>query len=110
MSEARKSQVDVAVAVAAPGRVTVSSALTFATARRICAAGIECFVSDGSPLIVVDCAGVPNADSAGLAVLIEWRRWVHQRERHLKFVNLPTQISAIAHLSEVSEVLADAVA
>jgi hypothetical protein len=43
-------------------------------------------------------------------VLIEWRRWAHQHGRHLKFTNLPAQISAIAHLSEVSEVLADAVA
>jgi phospholipid transport system transporter-binding protein len=61
-------------------------------------------------MIVVDCGGVTNADSAGLAVLIEWRRWAHQRGQQLKFANLPVQISAIAHLSEVSEVLADAAA
>ena len=96
--------------IASPGHISVSSALTFETASRVCDAGVQCFVSDGSPTIVVDCAAVPNADSAGLAVLIEWRRWAHQHGRHLKFTNLPTQISAIAHLSEVSEVLADAVA
>jgi phospholipid transport system transporter-binding protein len=76
----------------------------------VCAAGIECFVRDGSAALIVDCAGVPNADSAGLAVLIEWRRWAHQHNRHLTFVNLPVQISAIAHLSEVTAVLADAAA
>jgi phospholipid transport system transporter-binding protein len=99
---------DHGVTLTAPGRVTVSSPLTFQTARSVSDAGIECFASDASPVIVVDCAGVPNADSAGLAVLIEWRRWAHQRGRHLRFENLPAQISAIARLSEVSEVLTDA--
>jgi phospholipid transport system transporter-binding protein len=99
-----------AVTVSAPGQVTVSSALTFETARRVFEAGVACFVSDGSPAIAVDCAAVPNADSAGLAVLIEWRRWSRQHGRRLKFVNLPAQINALAHLSEVSDVLADAAA
>ncbi len=94
----------------APGRIAVHSVLTFQTARRVCAAGIDCFLRDGSPTLVVDCAGVPGADSAGLAVLIEWRRWARGHGRHLTFANLPAQISAIAHLSEVTPVLADAAA
>jgi phospholipid transport system transporter-binding protein len=101
---------DVKVEVTAPGKIAVNSPMTFQDAPRLCAAGIACFIRDGSPLMVVDCAGVTQADSSGLAVLIEWRRWAHQQGRHLKFVNLPAQVSAIAHLSEVSEVLADSVA
>jgi phospholipid transport system transporter-binding protein len=96
--------------VTAPGRIAVNSAMTFQAAPRLCAAGIACFVRDGSEMMVVDCAGVTQADSSGLAVLIEWRRWAHQQGRHLKFANLPAQVTAIAHLSEVSEVLADLVA
>jgi phospholipid transport system transporter-binding protein len=103
-------QVDVQVTIAAPGRILVAAPMTFQTARRMCAAGVDCFVRDGSPLMIVDCAGVAQADSAGLAVLIEWRRWAHQHCRQLKFVNLPAQISAIARLSEISELLADAAA
>ncbi|HTY92964.1 MAG TPA: STAS domain-containing protein [Steroidobacteraceae bacterium] len=95
------------VGIASPGRVTVASPLTFPTARRVCEAGIACFLRDGSSVITVDCAGVPGADSAGLAVLIEWRRWARERGRDLNFVNLPAQISAIARLSEVSALLAD---
>lgn len=101
---------DAQVSVAAPGRIAIKSALTFQTARRICAAGIALFLADPSPTLVVDCAGVPNADSAGLAVLIEWRRWARQHGRHLTFANLPEEIKAIAHLSEVTAVLADAAA
>ena len=103
-------QFDPQVSVTSPGHITVGSALTFETARRVCEAGIACFAGDPSPTLVVDCATVPNADSAGLAVLIEWRRWCRQHARHLTFLNLPTQINAIARLSEVSEVLADAAA
>jgi phospholipid transport system transporter-binding protein len=98
------------VTIAAPGRILVGSPLTFHTARRACEAGIECFTRDGSSQIVVDCAGATPADSAGLAVLIEWRRWATQHGCHLTFANLPVQISAIAHLSEVTAVLADAAA
>jgi phospholipid transport system transporter-binding protein len=101
---------DPQVVVTAPGKIAVNSAMTFQEAPRLCAAGIECFIRDGSPIMVVDCAGVTKADSSGLAVLIEWRRWAHQKGRHLKFANLPPQVNAIAHLSEVSEVLANTVA
>jgi phospholipid transport system transporter-binding protein len=99
--------VDPQVSSAAPGRIAVGSALTFATARRVFEAGVACFLRDGGALLTVDCAAVPNADSAGLAVLIEWRRWARQQGRDLNFVNLPAQITAIARLSEVSELLAD---
>ncbi len=104
------SQAPVQVKVVTPGHIEVGSPLTFATARQACAAGIESFTQDASPVLVVDCAAAAPADSAGLAVLIEWRRWAHQHGRQLKYVNLPAQISAIAHLSEVTPVLADAAA
>jgi phospholipid transport system transporter-binding protein len=103
-------QPDPQVIVTAPGMIAVNSAMTFQAAPRLCAAGIACFIRDGSAMMVVDCKGVTQADSSGLAVLIEWRRWAHQQGRHLKFANLPAQVTAIAHLSEVSEVLADVVA
>lgn len=94
----------------ASGHVSVAGELTFATARGTCEAGIACFGRDAAQQIVVDCQGVSRADSAGLAVLIEWRRWSREHGRHLTFVNLPAQISAIARLSEVTEVLADTAA
>jgi phospholipid transport system transporter-binding protein len=98
------------VTIAAPGRIVVSSPLTFDTARRVCEAGLRCIRRDGSPLIVVDFAGVPNADSAGLAVLIEWRRRAWLWGQRLNFANLPAQVTAIAKLSEVSELLEDVAA
>jgi phospholipid transport system transporter-binding protein len=101
---------DAQVSEAGPGRIVVIGPLTFQTARIVSAAGVESFGRDASPMIVVDCTGVTQGDSAGLAVLIEWRRWAHKQGRQLRFVNLPAQICAIAALSEVRELLADAAA
>lgn len=101
---------DSQVTVAGPGRILVTGPLTFRTARRMCDAGIACFAHDGTTTIVVDCAKVAPADSAGLAVLIEWRRWARQHGRQLRFAGLPPTISAMAHLSEVSPLLEDAAA
>jgi phospholipid transport system transporter-binding protein len=104
------SQTAPQVVITAPGRITVSSALTFATARRVYQAGVAAFIRDGSSLLIVDCSGVSQVDSAGLAVLLEWRRWTHLQGKHLKFCTLPAQIKALARLSEVSELLAEAAA
>jgi phospholipid transport system transporter-binding protein len=86
----------------------VTGPVTFQTARRVCEAGVATFIRDASPMIVVDCVGITLADSAGLAVLIEWRRWAHLQGRHVQYVSLPAAITAIAQLSEVSQLLADA--
>ena len=86
------------------GRFTVSGPLTFATARRTCEAGISAFGASAGD-VVVDCAGVSAADSAGVAVLIEWRHWARAQGRALSFANLPTAIQGIAQISGLEGVL-----
>ena len=56
----------------------------------------------------IDLTGIEDADSAGLALLIEWLSWAQQSEREIDFVGLPTQLAAIAEISEVSELVAAA--
>ena len=85
----------------------VRGALTFETARRACEAGIRAFTACSGAL-TVDLAAVQAADSAGLAVLIEWRRWAQRNGRGLGFVNLPAAITGLAKLSELDGVLVDA--
>jgi phospholipid transport system transporter-binding protein len=95
----------VQIGESAPGRVTVSGELTFATAREARQLGL--LVLDGSRAdrIVVDCAGVRRADSAGLAVLLDWLAWSRRRSRPLALENLPASLVAIARISEVDELL-----
>ena len=95
----------VAIARAAPNRYSVSGALTFATARRALASGIEAFSSAPAGPIEVDCAEVGASDSAGLAVLIEWLAWARRNRRELNYSRVPEAICAIARISEVESLL-----
>jgi phospholipid transport system transporter-binding protein len=58
----------------------------------------------------VDCAGVTRADSAGLAVLLDWLAWGRRKSRALSLTNLPESLIAIARISEVDELLQPAAA
>lgn len=53
----------------------------------------------------IDLGGVPEGDSAGLALLIEWIRRARQQKQQVQFKNLPTQIAALARISQVDELL-----
>jgi phospholipid transport system transporter-binding protein len=89
----------------APGRITVSGELTFATAREARQLGMLVLEGSRADRIVVDCSGVGRADSAGLAVLLDWLAWSRRRSRPLAFENLPASLVAIARISEVDELL-----
>ena len=73
---------------------TVTEALE--TSRRLFA---EC------PVIQLDLSGVTAADSAGLALLIEWISRAHQEKYKLTFYKVPEQVMAIARISDVDKML-----
>lgn len=99
------SAAQVAIAGAGPNKYTVSGPLTFATARRALASGIEAFsAAPGSP-IEVDFTDVGAGDSAGLAVLLEWLAWGRRSGRELRYSRVPEAICAIARISEVESLL-----
>jgi phospholipid transport system transporter-binding protein len=83
----------------APGRFLLSGVFGFSTARRILEASEAAFADCES--VVVDLAGVTQADSAGLAVLLEWVTWAHHAGREIRFQAMPRSIRAIARISEV---------
>jgi phospholipid transport system transporter-binding protein len=87
------------------GRVEVTGELTFGTAREARQVGILVLESSRAQRIVVDCSGVSRADSAGLAVLLDWLAWGRRKSRPLSLQNLPASLIAIARISEVDELL-----
>jgi phospholipid transport system transporter-binding protein len=88
------------------GRVMVRGELSFATARVAREIGERALAGSGADRIIVDCAGVTRADSAGLAVLLDWLAWGRRRKRAVTLENLPASLVAIARISEVDELLA----
>jgi phospholipid transport system transporter-binding protein len=88
-----------------PGRVTVAGELTFASAREARQKGILVLDSSRADRIVIDCASITRADSAGLAVLLDWLAWGRRGKRPISLENLPASLVAIAKISEVDELL-----
>jgi phospholipid transport system transporter-binding protein len=102
---------NVEVIEASPDRLDVRGALTFNTARRAYDEGLrvlrKVFAGGGAGApLEVDCAGVTESDSAGLAVLIEWLASAARAGRKVRFTNLPEGIRAAAQISGVEELLA----
>jgi phospholipid transport system transporter-binding protein len=91
----------VQVLQAAPDRMTVSGALTFETATRAHEAGLRLVRSGSTEALQVDCSGVTESDSAGLAVLIDWLAAAARLGRTLTFAHIPPGIEAAARISDV---------
>jgi phospholipid transport system transporter-binding protein len=90
----------------ANGQLQVKGELTFATARRAREVGLKVLEHVAArDTVVVDCSGVGESDSAGLAVLLEWLKTASAQGRSLQFVHLPAGIVAAARISEVDGIL-----
>ena len=96
---------NVAISEPTQGRIVVTGELTFATARDARQIGTLVLESSRATTLVIDCAGVARADSAGLAVLLDWLSWARRKSRSLKLENLPASLVAIAKISEVDGLL-----
>jgi phospholipid transport system transporter-binding protein len=86
------------------GRFRVSGVLDAYTVVDVLEQSVERFANEKE--ICVDLGGVSEGDSAGLALLIEWLRIVRQHGQRIRFLNIPAQISALARISEVEDLLA----
>ena len=85
------------------GRFELSGEMTFENAERILLASEEPF--EQHTRIEVDLAGVTKADSAGLALLLEWITWANHTVREIRFLSMPERILAIARTTEVEQLL-----
>ncbi len=97
--------VSVEITQSGSGRLIVRGELTFATARLARDIGERALAGSGADRIVMEVAGVTRADSAGLAVLLDWLAWGRRRKRVVQLENLPESLVAIARISEVDGLL-----
>lgn len=85
------------------GRFALTGDMSFVTAERILQTSEEHF--EQHTRIEVDLAGVERADSAGLALLLEWITWANHTVREIRFTHMPERILAIAKTTEVDHLL-----
>jgi phospholipid transport system transporter-binding protein len=93
------------LAPTADGRFAAQGPLSFATARAARLVGLEALQSTAAPRLEIDCAGVTMADSAGLAVLLDWLAAAKLSGQSLKFTALPKDLMVLARISELEALL-----
>jgi phospholipid transport system transporter-binding protein len=59
----------------------------------------------GSERLEVDLQGVRRANSAGLALLLEWLELAHRRGISLRFSNLPESLARLAAITNLTGLL-----
>ena len=87
-----------------PGRLEARGAMSYASAAQALRTGLDLIPHGGA--CTVDLSKVTEADSAGLAVLVEWLSAARARGTTVVYQNVPAQILAIARISGLEELLA----
>ena len=85
------------------GRFVLTGDMSFETAEKILRKSEGPF--EQYTRIEVDLSGVENADSAGLALLLEWITWANYTVREIHYIGMPDRILAIAKTTEVDHLL-----
>lgn len=80
-------------------------AMTFATAARALPDGLRRLESCAGGDVAIDCSGVSDADSAGLAVLVEWLASGRRSGQRIELRAVPRSLIDIARISELEELL-----
>ena len=79
--------------------------LGYATAGRALPAGLA-LIPRGATC-TIDLSRVTEADSAGLAVLVEWLATAKSRGTVIHYEGIPAQILAVARISDLESLLTD---
>jgi phospholipid transport system transporter-binding protein len=83
-------------------RLVVRGAITLANVTALRAAGIEQIDRDD---LTLDLAGVDEADSSALSLLLEWQRAAKARGFTLKYSGLPENLRSLARVYGILELL-----
>lgn len=85
------------------GRFSLRGEMSFGNAEQILAASERVFQSSTS--LELDLSDVDDADSAGLALLLEWKARAQRQAAEIRFVNVPESLLAIAKTTDVSDLI-----
>jgi phospholipid transport system transporter-binding protein len=85
------------------GRCTLKGAVTLENALVLREEGLRLFAAAE---VTLDLAGVTEVDSTALSLLFEWRRTALAANRNIRYVNLPENLTSLARLYGVTELVA----
>lgn len=85
------------------GTFEISGQLTFQTVPQF-EARAGSLLQGGASSVTIDMRGVTLADSAGLALMIEWLQRARAAKREMVFTNIPEQVRDLIHVNGLQEV------
>jgi phospholipid transport system transporter-binding protein len=91
------------VIAAEPGRLRVEGVLDFSSVTALAAEAESLFPASGP--LRIDLSGVESANSAGLALLLEWLERAQSRRLKLEYLNLPDSLKRIAAISNLGSLV-----
>jgi phospholipid transport system transporter-binding protein len=86
------------------GRATLAGALTFESVAGLFGETQKLFRGP-QPVTLIDLSNITNADSAGLALLLEWQAMLRAASRKLEINNVPASLISLARLCEADDVM-----
>ncbi len=88
------------------GSYRVAGHLGFTSVHDVLRASASMLDSQGQQSSAkIDLSGIQSADSAGLALLIEWYCRAQRANRSVRFINAPKQLRALAKISDLEGIL-----
>lgn len=81
------------------GTFELKGPLTFATVPQLIAHGAAWREARAAEDITIDMGQISKADSAGLALMVEWLRLGRETGSALRFVNIPEQLRRLIRVS-----------
>jgi phospholipid transport system transporter-binding protein len=94
-----------------PGAFSLAGELTFETANNAIEKTSGLFNAAAKReagavnVITLDLSGIMRADSAGLALILEWCKQSAAAKRKVRFSNIPLQLQAIARVAGVDAII-----
>ncbi|MBM3374094.1 MAG: STAS domain-containing protein [Betaproteobacteria bacterium] len=85
------------------GRCRLTGAVNLENVIALREQGLSLFTAAETEL---DLSGVTEVDSTALSLLFEWRRAALAANRRIRYVNLPENLSSLARLYGVTELVA----
>ena len=85
------------------GTFEISGQLTFQTVPQFQIRAGNLLKGDAQP-VTVDMRGITLADSAGVALMLEWLQLARAANRKLVFTNIPEQVRHLIHVNGLQKV------
>jgi phospholipid transport system transporter-binding protein len=86
-----------------PDQVQVSGELCFSSVLKIRDAGLNYINQVSEP--VFNCNKVTNADSAGVALLVEWWRHATLAQKTISFIHVPNRMIGLIKVGNLEDIL-----